>query len=167
MSRTLIFAAGVLALATTAHALSWADFDGLLGEWTGTGSESGSRSTVTQTWERVLGDRFLRLTTHAVWIAEDGTREIRENVGYLSYDNDRDAFVFRQFFSLGYVAAYDVLVRENGALIDFGPREAESAGEVGARMTITFTGDDEYVQEIHLAFRGKDFETRQTLTMRR
>jgi len=167
MRRILFLAAGVLALAASAHALSWSDFDALVGEWTGTGAETGRTAAVTQTWEWVLDGKFLRLTTRAVWTAEDGSRETRENVGYLSYDNDRDSFVFRQFFSLGYVAAYDVLVLDNGRLIDFGPREAESAGGVSARMTITFTARDAYRQEIHLAFRGENFETRQNLTMRR
>jgi hypothetical protein len=167
MKRITTVAACLLLVTTASQALSWSDFDGLLGTWTGTGTEPGRTATVTQTWERVLGDRFLRLTTCAVWTDQSGVEEVRENVGYLSYDNGRDSFVFRQFFSLGYVAAYDVLVKQGGDLIDFGPRAAESAGGISAQMTITFIGDDTYEQVIQLADRGEDFATIQTLTMRR
>ena len=69
----------------------------------------------------------------------------------LSFDNDRISFVFRQFFSAGFVATYDVLVMDGGSVIDFGARAAESAGGVRARMTIKFSGDDSYDQEIDLA----------------
>ena len=167
MRRTLILAACVLAVVSTAQALSWRDFDRLVGKWSGTGTESGSTLAVTQTWEWVYDGKFLRLTTHMVATGDDGTREVRENVGYLSFDNDRLSFVFRQFFSAGYVAAYDVLVKDGGSVIDFGERAAESAGGVRARMMITFRGDDSYDQEIDLAFPRRDFATRQTLTMRR
>ena len=167
MRMTLIVAACMLAVASGAQAMSWSDFDGLVGKWSGTGTESGYTLDVTQTWERIYDGKFLRLTTHMVATAEDGTQEVRENVGYLSFDNDRLSFVFRQFFSPGYVAAFDVLVKDDGKLIDFGVREAESAGGILARMTIRFTGDDAYEQEIELAFPRRDFERRQSLKMTR
>ncbi len=167
MRKTLILVACLLAVTSTAQALSWSDFDRLVGEWHGTGTQSGYTLTVTQNWERVWGGKFLRLTTHMVAIGEDGTEEIRENVGYMSFDNDRLSFVFRQFFSAGYVAAFDVLVENGGAVLDFGPREAESAGRIQARMNIEFTGNDTYVQNIDLANPREDFVTKQTLTMKR
>jgi hypothetical protein len=162
----LALIAGVLA-AGPAAGISWSDFDGLVGEWHGSGTEPGYTLDVTQTWEWVYDGKFLRLTSYVVARDDDGRREVRENVGYMSYDNDRNAFVFRQFFSAGYVATYDVLVEEGGKVIDFGERAAESGGGVRARMVITFAEDGSFKQEIDLAFSSQDFATRQSLTMRR
>jgi len=167
MSKTLIVAGCLLALAGGASAISWSDFDGLVGQWQGSGSDSGGSLQATHTWEWIYGGKFLRLSTELTVLAEDGSRETRQNVGYMSYDNDRNAFVFRQFFSAGYVATYDVLVQEGGKVIDFGERAAESGGGIRARMVITFEGDDSYHQELELAMPREEFATRQTLDMKR
>ena len=169
MKTTMILVALVLSLSPAAFAGEnpWTAFQPLVGQWQGTGAGFGSTSQVWHTWEFVLGGNFLRLVTRSISIREDGSEDVHEDVGFLSFDTDREAFVFRQFLTEGYVNTYDLVVSAEGSVIDFGYREAESAGEMRARMKLTFKGNDAYEMVLDLAFPGKDFKACQRMEMAR
>ncbi len=146
----------------------WLDLRPLLGRWDGEGSGFGIVSTVSHEWDLAVRGQFLRLRTRSVSLLPDGGEELHEDVGYLSRDTDTGGLVFRQFFSEGFVNTYDVKVEAGETpRIVFEHRETESAGGMGARMHLTFTGPDRYDAVLELAAPGKEFTPCQRMTMTR
>jgi len=130
----------------------WQPLRALLGTWAGTGSGFGTVSEVVHEWEFVIGQHFLRLSTRSTSRAAEGSQEVHEDIGYLSLDADRDAFVFRQFLSEGYVNTYDVTVDGNDLpTIEFAYLDAESAGGMRAQMRLVFVSADQYEMVLDLA----------------
>jgi len=154
-------------LSATVPEDSWGVLAPLVGEWKGTGSGFGSVSQLTHTWRFVLDDRFLELRTHSVSETEDGNAEVHEDIGFISRDTDAATFVFRQFLSEGYVNTFDVGVAGEPLVLDFAPRESESAGGMRARMRLTFVNHDEYTMVLELAAPGKDFAACQRMHLTR
>ncbi len=147
---------------------AWRHYRPLVGHWIGAGSGFGVVSDVEHHWEFVIHDKFLRLQTRSTARQEDGAGEVHEDVGYLSQDTDRSAFVFRQFLSEGSVNTFDMSTtdREPATLL-FGVRESESAGGMRVQMRLTFLSANEYEMVLELAGPGKDFSPCQTMRMKR
>ena len=167
-------AVGLLALAgaaLTAPAQAQSDFfpfQLLVGEWEGTGEGFGSTSEVHHKWEFVLQNKFLRLSTRSIATTENGSQEIHEDIGYLSFDGDNGTWVFRHFLSEGYVNTFDIIVRgENADTIEFKHRESESAYGGRAQMHLVFSGSDEYEMILDLADPGADFVACQWMRMKK
>jgi hypothetical protein len=141
----------------------WSGVRRLLGVWEGTGSGFGTTAPVRHTWDFTLGGKFLRLET----VSGEPSAE-RGDVGYLGRNTDTGGLVFRQFFSEGFVNTYDVRVAAApGDTIVFDHRETESAGGMGARLVLVFSGPDSYDMTLELAAPGEEFAACQTMTMER
>jgi hypothetical protein len=160
----------LLAVATTAEIPQdpWFLLSSLAGRWTGEGNGFGSMSDVTHDWEFVLQHHFLRLQTQSVARGGDGPGEVHEDVGFLSLDTDRPAFVFRQFLSEGFVNTFEVDIQpgEKPVLL-FQFRESESSGGMRVQMRLVFESADEYVMTMDLAAPGRGFSTCQSMRMKR
>jgi hypothetical protein len=168
----MVLASSVALFATTPEAEHptdpWLALHALLGVWQGEGSGFGTVSGVTHEWSFVLGGQFIQLLTRSVPGQEGGTGEVHEDIGFISHDKDRDSFVFRQFFSEGFVNTYDLDIHPGDTpVIEFAYREAESAGGMQARMRLRFLSADEYEMELDLAAPGKDFATCQSMRMKK
>ncbi len=166
----LVIAAATLVAAPQlrGQADRWELFRPLVGTWQGPGSGFGVTSAVSHVWDFVLADQFLRLRTRSLSQRADGSDEIHEDVGYLSHDTDRDTYVFRQFFSEGYVNTYDVTVRDGSRReIEFAYREAEGAAGQRARMRLVFQDPDSYEMVLDLAEPGEEFAACQTMLLKR
>ena len=146
----------------------WQDLRPLVGRWGGEGSGFGTVSDVTHEWKFVFHGKFLKLETKSVARAEEGTGEIHEDVGLISYDTNRSSFVFRQFLSEGFVNIFDVVVEpgDEGTIL-FESRESESAGATRARMRLTFHSATEYEMVLDLAAPGKEFVACQRMVMKK
>lgn len=146
----------------------WQGFQPLVGRWSGEGEGFGSVSSITHAWEFVFDGKFLRLRTTSTTRAGDGQDEIHEDVGFLSYDRDHSAFVFRQFLSEGFVNTFDVSVGgESDRSILFGARESESAGGTRVQMRLRFLSETEYEMVLNLATPGKEFSPCQHMRLKR
>lgn len=143
----------------------WRPFRPLVGLWKGEAKGFGNLSDVEHRWEFVLQNKFLRLNTRSVVRAKDG--DAHEDTGYLSRDTDRNAFVFRDFLSEGFVNTYDVIVDNSGKSLTFEFRDTESAGGMRARMELTFSQEDAYEMVLELAEPGKEFSVCQTMRMKK
>lgn len=147
---------------------AWQGLRPLVGEWRGEGSGFGNVSDVTHTWEFAIQERFLRLRTSSTIRGKEGPGAVHEDVGYLSRDSDRSAFVFRQFLSEGFVNVFDVsFANGEGATILFGERASESAGGMRAQMRLEFISDTEYEMVLDLAMPGKEFAACQWMRMKK
>ena len=137
----------------------WAPIRGLVGSWQG----EGDGTTVTHDYQFVIADKFIQSRTRS-----ESTDEIHEDTGFFSYDPDREVLVFRQFLSEGFVNTYDLGQREtDGEPLVFTSSSCEGAGEMRARLTITFDGPDAYTMVLELAMPGKDWFACQNIEMKR
>jgi len=146
----------------------WHSFRPLVGVWEGVGEGFGSVSRVSHHWKFVIDGNFLRLQTRSTATTEDGSQEVHEDVGYLSFDADAGTFVFRQFLSEGYVNTYEVMPSaDDEGTFEFAFRAAESAGGMRARMHLISSGSDQYEMILDLANPGEEFVACQWMRMER
>jgi hypothetical protein len=143
----------------------WGPVRFLLGSWKGMGDDG---STVSHHYEFVLQDKFIRSQTRSVAVPESGdlSGEIHEDVGYFSFDPDRNTIVFRQFLSEGFVNTY-ILDPQNASSdsLVLTSESCEGAGDMRARLIIKAYSNDEYRMILELASSGKAFVPCQDLTM--
>ncbi len=137
----------------------WAPLRPLLGKWSGDGTGMGGESTVEHEYRFILQDKFVRMTTLAVFErAKDGTPgERHEDLGVFSWDGERGRLVLRQFLTEGYVNRYVMEEPDASGILVFTSEASENGGEMRARLTWDLEGDDAYVSTLDLAMPGKDF----------
>ena len=140
----------------------WTAFTFLVGKWHGTGQGRPGTSEVERTYELVLDGKFLHARNKSTYPPQEQNPqgEIHEDWGFISHDNTRDTFVFRQFHQEGFVNQY--------VLRDLAPDsraftfETESIENIPAgwraRETYRVLGPDEFVEVFELAGPGRDFE---------
>lgn len=142
--------------------------DRLEGVWQGEGRGFGQISQVTHTWERVLGSKFLRLTTRSVTEAADGTASVHEDVGYVSWSSGEGVLRFRQFLSEGFVNTFRVdRVDGADAGLDFEPESTEGVHGLVARMTLRWDGTDDYEMILELGADTASLKACQTMNVKR
>lgn len=84
----------------------FARFQPLLGSWQGNGSGyGGSSSTIDASFRP--SESFIKVIHHAVFKGEDGeSAPYHHDEGFISFDKNREQFVYRQFNSEGYINQY-------------------------------------------------------------
>ncbi len=138
----------------------WQTIRFLEGTWQGNGDGMSGHSDVTQKYEFVLGGKFIRMTTKAVFEPQDKNSkgEVHEDLAMFSYDSGRKMFVLRAFYVEGFVNTY-VLddISEDGKTLTFNTEHVEN-GPPGttARLVFEQTGDNEIEQSFFVAFPGSE-----------
>ena len=86
----------------------WEPLRFFLGTWTGVGTGKVGDSMIQRTYEFVLGEQFIRLTDRSVYEPQEKNPkgEVHEEIGFFSYDRERETFVLREFHIEGYVNQY-------------------------------------------------------------
>ena len=83
----------------------WRPIRFMLGTWDTTSSGQPGNGTGTREYRLVLGDGFIECRTRVTYPPQDKNPkgEIHEDIGLISYDRTRKAFVLRQFHKEGFV----------------------------------------------------------------
>jgi hypothetical protein len=84
-------------------------FDFLIGKWSGTGSGFGnSKSKIDAEFKFVMDHKFIEVSHDSKFEPTENKPNGEHHVdkGYISYDANRDKFIFRQFFVEGYTIKY-------------------------------------------------------------
>ncbi len=140
----------------------WEPFRPLIGIWNGHRTGLGGDATQKVEWKFVLGDKFLLCTTTTT-----SGSDPHEDLGMISYDQQRKKFVYRAFFTEGFVNQYVAKISDDGKTIEF-ETEAIENGPPGlkAKEIIQINGDKIH-QELHLASGDKPYELCVSVDMER
>lgn len=164
----VVSAAGLGQAQETRKADPLTPFAALEGTWHGEGEGFGQKSKVTHEWKRVLGGKFLRLTTRSVSVGRDGKESVHEDVGYLSWSREEKTARFRQFVSEGFVNTFqlkEVKGKERG--FNFEPESTEGYSKMAARMTLRFNKEGGYEMVLELGSKGKTLKPCQTCNVKK
>ncbi len=140
----------------------WAPFRNLIGEWEGTGGRGSNKSQVEAEYRLVLNERYLKVSHKAVFPpSEDSPEgEIHEDRGFISYDQYREKYVFRQFHVEGFVNQYVLdTLSSDAKIFVFNSEQIENAPPgTKANLTITIAHENEIMTNFNVAFPGKEFQ---------
>jgi hypothetical protein len=142
----------------------WAPLAPMLGRWEGKSNGSPGAGTVRREYRLVLGGRFIEVRNQSTYPPQpkNPKGEVHEDVGYVSHDRARRAFVLRQFHVEGFVNTYVApapAAAEKAAPIVFTSEAIENiAPGWRARETYRFPSPDVMVEVFELAAPGKHFE---------
>jgi hypothetical protein len=135
----------------------WAPLRFMLGMWDTTSSGQPGNGTGTREYRFVLDDRFIESRTRVTYPPQEKNPkgEIHEDIGLISYDRGRKAFVLRQFHKEGFVNTY-AGTTDNPRVFTTEAIENIPAG-FRARETYRVVSPTEFVEIFELAEPGKDF----------
>jgi len=139
----------------------WKEFRVFLGRWQGQGEGQGGVSKGQQEWALALRDRYIEVSNLTVFDPQEKNPkgERHEDRGFISYDQGRKAYVFRQFHVEGFVNQYVCSTPcPAGKVFTFVSESIENlpAG-FKARLTYEVLSNNEFRQTFDLAEPGKDF----------
>lgn len=133
-----------------------------MGEWTGTGIGFGNTSsTISSNYARVMGGQYIELLHESHFKPTESKPEGEHHIdrGFISYDQSRKVYVYRQFNVEGFVNQYvlnEELSTEKQLVFETEVIENFVAGGK-ARWTIILHGPGEIETVFDLSFPGKDY----------
>lgn len=144
----------------------WEPFRYFLGRWAGRGSGKPGESQAEREYELVLNEQFIQIRNRSVYKPQEQNPEgeIHEEIGYFSYDRNRQKFVLREFHVEGFVNQYvleDRVPDENVLVLTTEAIENIAPGWQ-ARTTYEILGKNEFRETFDLA--GPEMEWRCFIT---
>ena len=161
-----------LALAQTEEVEdAWAPLRPIIGQWEGTGSGPAGRSRIEASYEFVLGDNYIEAWHRSMFEPSERNPdgETHEDRGFISYDGNRETFVFRQFHVEGFINRYTLdSLSTDGKTLYFNSEDIENAPP-GTRAKLEFhvVSDTELTTSFHVAWPGTDFQCFSTNSLMR
>jgi hypothetical protein len=138
----------------------FAPLAGLVGRWSGTSEGQPGRGTVEREYDRVLGNRFIRVRNRSTYLPQEKNPkgERHEDEGFFSFDRTRKRIVFRQFHIEGFVNQYVDEPSDTPGQVVFTSEAIENIPPgFRARETYILKGPDELEEIFELAEPGKPF----------
>ncbi len=155
---------GIVAVLVVAGAHGWADSDpwtalrAFEGKWEGPTSGKPGKGSTKREYRFVLGGRFLYQHDDSVYKG-GGSDVVHEDLGYLDFDKDAKAVVWRQFHSEGFVNEYTLeSVSADGRRLEFVTTRIENLGPGWrAKKVYQFQTHDQLDESFWLAAPNGDF----------
>ena len=140
----------------------WTNLKFLIGSWRGIGSGQAGSSNVARSYQLILNEKFLEVRNKSTYPpqSQNPQGEVHEDLGLISYDEARKAFVFRQFHIEGFVNQYVMdYLAPDGRTIVFTSESIENIPTGWrARESYLVVNPDEFTETFELAAPGKEFE---------
>ena len=133
----------------------------LIGRWEGTTEGKPGTGTAQREYTRVLNGRFIRVRNRSEYPAQPNNPkgEIHEDEGFISFDRSRNALVFRQFHTEGFVNHYVETGESTPTKLVFTTEAIENIPPGWrARETYTAQRSEEFEEVFELSEAGKPFE---------
>ena len=135
----------------------WSAFEFFVGAWAGEESATFGDGRGQRTYELVLQDRYLLSRNRSIFPPQDGLPDgdDHEDWTVVSYDDDRDTYVLRQFNSEGFVNTF---VLDDASTpperIVFVLEASENARGTRATLTLTRLDADSFEEVFDLTLPG-------------
>jgi len=140
----------------------WSPFKYFIGNWKGTGKGRSGLSKLEAEFKFVLNGKYLQVRGKAVFEPQEKNKkgEVHEDLGFISFDRARKAFVFRQFHVEGFVTqnVLDSLSSNEKTFVFLSENIENIAPGWRVRATYKIQNENEFLQIFELAEPGKDFE---------
>ncbi len=149
----------------------WAPFRPLLGVWEGTGRGLPGEGVEEMDCGFVLQGKFLRIRNRSVYEPQEKNPEgeVHEDWDFISYDQNREAFVLREFHVEGFVNQYVLdAVSDDARTLTFLAESLENMPEGWrGRETFRSLGDDEFQNTFELGRPDEEFKVYVETRLRR
>ena len=140
----------------------WGPFRYFVGKWEGAGKGCSGESKLKAEFQFVLNGKYLQVEGKAVFEPQEKNKkgEVHEDLGFVSYDQVRKRFVFRQFHVEGFVTQYvmDSLTSDAKTFVFLSESIENIPPGWRAKSTYKILNEKEFLQIFELAEPGKDFE---------
>jgi hypothetical protein len=139
----------------------WLPFKDFIGEWKGRGTGVDGDGSYDRSYRLILNNNYIEVknkTTYAPTKQKPNGYH-HEDIGYISYDKQRKAFVFRQFHIEGFVNEYKLesISADKKKLVFVSESIENIPAGWRARETYIIT-DQGIMEEFDLAEPGKEYE---------
>ncbi|MEE9237311.1 MAG: hypothetical protein V3U52_05940 [Thermoplasmata archaeon] len=140
----------------------WVPFRFFVGAWEGAEKGKPGEGRGERDYRFVLNGKFLEVRNVSTFEPQEKNPEgeVHEDRGFISYDQNRNKFVFRQFHVEGFVNQYvlDSITRDGKTLVFITETIENIPAGWRAKETYRILNDDEFQETFELAAPGKDFE---------
>ena len=137
----------------------WAFLRYFVGRWQGTGTGKPGESRVEREYKFVLDEQFIQLYDRSVYEPQERNPEgeIHEEIGYFSFDRNRQKRILREFHVEGFVTQYVLEAWDpDRQRIIFRTEAIENISPGWqARTTYEILGEDSFRETFDLAGPGK------------
>ncbi len=166
----LLFVSVLLDVQAQKNNTIWATMKHFSGTWTGSGTGESGNGAYTRTYQWVLGNNYLEVRNKSLYPpAANKPGSTHEDIGYISYDQQRAKFILRQFHIEGFVNTYVLdSLSADGRLIVFASEHIENISKGWrARETYQIVDENTFTEVFELAEPGGDFFEYSRVTLRR
>jgi len=140
----------------------WAQVRFLQGEWIGVAEGEPGVGTVHRSYQFILGDRFLHERNVSAYSPQqlNTPGEVHEHWSFISFDEQRQRLVLRQFHQEGFVNQYILVAEQStpGRLVFVSEAFENLDGRWRARETYEVGPADSFTETFELAEAGKELQ---------
>jgi hypothetical protein len=149
----------------------WSPFRYFIGKWNGTGAVEGDNGNYERSYQFIFNKRFIEIRNKSTFAPTEKNPkgEVHEDLGYISYDKKRKAFILRQFHIEGFVNQYKLdSISKDGKTIVFTTEAIENIPDGWkAKETYRLIRDNEFTETFELAEPNKPFEVYSKVTLKK
>lgn len=124
----------------------WAAFRPLIGKWSGEGKTPAGPAEQHVEWKLIMNETYLQCISTSRAEGDD-----HQDIGMISYDSQRQKFIYRSFLSEGFVNQYVAEINEDENKITFVSESIENGPESLKAMEALELRDDELHTTLSLA----------------
>ena len=134
----------------------------------GTWEHFNTTDSISHHYEKVLNGHFIKMKTEARFFPIDGEASQHQDEGFFSWDKVRNALVFRQFHSEGFINTYVLNSKTStDKFYVFESEQVENGFGLIAKLTIELLSPNEYKMILHLGKRKDELEACQWINAKR
>lgn len=136
----------------------WAPLKLLAGNWEGEIDGKLGTGKGVRRYEFIMGDRYLRCRHVSVRLPQDKSPkgDQHEELGFFSFDSERQKIVFREFMSEGFIV--QSVCDMDGKKLVCNSESVENGPGIRSRLTMEITDRYRFTEVYEIAWPGKELE---------
>lgn len=140
----------------------WSPFKYFIGKWEGKGMVEEVSGKYERSYQFIFNNKFIEVKNKSTYPPTDKKPkgEVHEDLGYISYDKVRKAFILRQFHIEGFVNQYkiDSIAPDKKTIIFLSENIENIAPGFKAKESYHLLNENEFIETFELAEPNGSFE---------